>query len=317
MDVLSLHARRGGEVATLAADREGTVRALPWARELSDRHVALLASVSEPHWFDRGAELVREGQAMQHAHIVVSGKVEILRGGEVLATVGDGGVLTLLVALSADGRGAHARALVPTTTLAMSIPHLLEVLEESAAVMREGVSSFAASLLTLRQRVGPSVEPPPGPDARRLARATPDLALGDRMVLLARAFEFARGNVECIGDLAKIARHVVIEDGAALWSADATKADTIWVIQSGRVVGYERGGVASHGPGQVVGMLEALAGQPRWFDARADGVVTLLSFRVSDLLEVLHGHFEMMRPLVTSIGTKALQVFDEKPRVGD
>jgi len=102
----------GRELASFAAVRTGNNflrRSSPFA-DLPAAAIEALAAALDPVSFDAGAVLLREGERGDDAYLLRDGEVEVTRGGRLLATVGAGGFVGEVSALTGAPRTATVRA---------------------------------------------------------------------------------------------------------------------------------------------------------------------------------------------------------------
>ena len=135
MNILRSPIRRGdGKVAWLSS--------MPWWRDLDRRSIEKLASTGDRVQVAAGRDIMRDGEWGREAAIVVSGSVEVLRDGELLATLGPGEVVGELSLLTGAHRNADVRTSADTELLVFSVTSLREVMA-AAAPVREQILAAA------------------------------------------------------------------------------------------------------------------------------------------------------------------------------
>ena len=101
--------------------------------ELDDHTLREIANAAVEQGWERGQEIVRQGDTGVGAFIIRSGKVDIVQdkgGKEIkLATLGPGEVFGEMALLDEFPRSASARAVEPTTALGIQRWHFRGILE--------------------------------------------------------------------------------------------------------------------------------------------------------------------------------------------
>jgi CRP-like cAMP-binding protein len=91
-----------------------------------------------------------------------------------------------------------------------------------------------------------------------------------RIFHLRRTIGLERSYIDELAELARAAREVRVPHGTPLWSI-GERADHLLIVVRGNVTGRTReGGVFHFGPGDIIGNLDTISGEPRWFDARVE-----------------------------------------------
>ena len=97
------------------------LRATTLCRLLAPAEVDAIAAIVEERRFTAGQELFHEGEPGDGVYLVVSGEVDVVKGGKgaerSLARLGPGGVLGEMSLLTNDTRSATGRARAETMTL--------------------------------------------------------------------------------------------------------------------------------------------------------------------------------------------------------
>ncbi len=117
--------------------------------------LAPMAQAAEELSFDAGETIIEEGEMGDVLYLVNSGRVEVLRGGTTLATLGAGETFGEMAVLDAEPRSATVRAEVATSCLAIASEDFYDVLREQVEIA-EGV----IRMLTHRLRGADDVADP-------------------------------------------------------------------------------------------------------------------------------------------------------------
>jgi len=112
---------------TAVADLE----ALPIFATLEHEQVERLAKYSEEFDLPAGGAITHEGRYEGQVFAVISGSVSIERHGEVVDTVGPGGVIGEIAAIDGGSRTATARAIDDARVVALSPRQFNEILDEA------------------------------------------------------------------------------------------------------------------------------------------------------------------------------------------
>jgi CRP-like cAMP-binding protein len=117
---------------------EDTLGAVPLFSHLSSEALSRLAKSVVPRKYPAGATIVGEGEQAVAFYVIVSGKVEVSKGGQLLNTLGAGDFFGEMSLLDGEPRSADARAHGgPLTVLALDEPRVREVLSMDAAAALE------------------------------------------------------------------------------------------------------------------------------------------------------------------------------------
>jgi CRP-like cAMP-binding protein len=98
---------------------------------VSARALGLIADEAVDVEFGPGDYIVRQGQVGTGFYLIVRGRVKIVRGGEVRATLGRGEFFGELSVLDQMPRVAHVIAEEPTTCLALASWDFTKLLEQN------------------------------------------------------------------------------------------------------------------------------------------------------------------------------------------
>lgn len=137
-------ARRSNAVTPMPMTKKQKVswlRKVPMFAEMSPRALGLIADKVTEIEFPAGRYIVRQGQVGTGFYLVVSGRVHVQRGGEVLNRLGPGEIFGELSLLDQMPRMAHVMAAEPSVCLGLASWDFTRLLERNPkitlAILRE------------------------------------------------------------------------------------------------------------------------------------------------------------------------------------
>lgn len=276
------------------------LRRVPLLAALQAAELTQLARVSRERDFPAGAELAIEGQPVRAARLVVSGRVDLWRGACLVRPSQPFEVLDLPALAARLPHTFTVRAAEPVHTLEVDAGLVAEVLEDDFRLFLE--------VLRVAARAAPCGRALGGRGARTLQMSrggtpAPPVDAAARLMALRETDLFRRAPVDGLAALARRLRVAVLAPGDPVVLSDCGE---LTVIVEGQVTLPARGGlqdpgVDSAGAGAVLGLREALAGDPPLAGARADSSVVLLRGPLTDLLDVLEDHHAMGRRLMAEL----------------
>lgn len=101
-------------------DAQQTLKNVPIFAKLEDKHLKQLAGIMVPRKFASGDVVVKEGDAGAGVFVISSGKVEVVKGDDVLNTLGPGEFFGEMSLFEGFPRSATVRALEDTECLVMT-----------------------------------------------------------------------------------------------------------------------------------------------------------------------------------------------------
>ncbi len=293
------------------------LRTFPAFAKLSPEALATLAEPCREQTFASGEQVMRPGGPAQALHFIIEGRVQVLNGHEVVRTMRGREVIGGLALLTEDPQGVHAVAAEATRTLALARADLMEVFQDHFEIRSTVIQALARTLVhRLNDRtIGPATADlrpaPPPADASSVELAPAPQVSGPHEVIfehlqcMKRAFGFAHVTVSAAADLAREASLQSAEAGATLW-AQGDSAHGIWIPVQGQLrVEPEDGPVCHVGPGQATGLLDGLAGLPRWTRVLAQTPVRALVLSPDAVLDMSEQHpalaFGLLRSLARAV----------------
>ncbi len=277
--------------------------------------LALLIERAEPRTLAAGDVLVPAGVPLAAIHLLMSGRLEEERNGQPWAVRTPYELVGGVDALAQTGERVVVRATAPTETLELDRDALLEVCLDRFGVLATVATGVAARAIAAHRRLGPNAGYAAPTDAG--ARAFDGGATPDAAEIVARLHASAALGGTPIHTLAYAAAGgevVTLEPGHVLWRA-GDAADDVLLVLDGRVdcTSDDDRQRFTLGPGEAPGLLDALAGVPRWYGAVAAVRTLGLRLSLATLLDVLEddpetavaGLIRLARTVATLVDTVA------------
>lgn len=285
------------------------LKAVPPFSGLPPDDLSLLLARARPRELLANEILVAEGTPLDAAYLVLEGRLEEYRDGQRWAERAPYELVGGVDALARTGDGVLVRATTPAHVLELGRDDLLDVCLDRFAVLETVAAGVAAIALGARRRLGPSAGfvPPASVDA------APPSALHDPAELVARLHVLPAFDGVPIHTLAYCAAEssaVAIDAGGVVWHA-GDPSDHVVVLLGGTLDCTSDDGAQRFalGPGEVAGLLDAVAGVGRWHDAIARTAIAGLRIGRSALLDVLEDDPDTaVRALVAMATTAATLV---------
>ncbi|MGM0576660.1 MAG: Crp/Fnr family transcriptional regulator [Myxococcota bacterium] len=292
------------------AERMLYLRTVPVIGTLPAAELATVAEATRDRFFRRGEILLRPDARVHAAYMVVEGRVDVLRDGHLIRRVGPRGVVGDLAMLSRAEEHLEWRAERDTLALELKGAMLLELFEEHFAIFTHVLARLAGRAVDLlREGAGPLRFPETPFDSG--AVSTHDgLDLVER-ILVVRRLPAIAFPVDVLVDLATHLEEVRFEEGDVLWEA-GDGADDALIIADGALRGEQPGRrrAIAWEPGSIMGILEALAGRPRWYTARATKRGMGLRASRETLVDVFEDDVALAREVVGYLAARVLELLE-------
>ena len=266
--------RRVPTERVLALARLAPLQILP-AEELS-----LIALSGREEVVSRRSVLVAAGERPEALHVPLSGELELSCAGASLRT-GAAENPARAAALAMMGQvPLEANLVAPAGTTLLVVPRdaLLALLEERGQLSRNLLRALASRLNLWGRAGGPTFRVSGGPVSRT--------DLFSRMLVFRKLLGPGGSGMMAVARLARVARELRLDAGEILAPA-SDQADALVVMQGAlrfpRSDGTERLARA----GEVVGLVEAVAGVPFASQAAALGPTVVLALSASELAEAI------------------------------
>jgi CRP-like cAMP-binding protein/HEAT repeat protein len=265
---------------------------LPIFKETSADELFRIATVGRQVRHEAGKVLAQEGAVPDELLVLLDGQVS------VGATDGDQAAPKLLVfgeAMEATGMAATIRARTPVVVLSLSIEQWRTLLSDSSRL----VLGLFRTILEL-PRVAEERVLNKGRPSQELARlADEGITPIEKVLVLQQIPSFARVSGDEVLRLANRARRQPFAAGHRLFGEGDMAA--LYVVASGAVALEAEGAEPLEAcEGDVIGMIEALAGVPLGRAGRAtrDGVALVIAHE--DLYDVLEERPNLLQPMLTA-----------------
>ena len=262
-----------------------TLRLMFGANGPSTNALAAIARLTTAWRIPKGTVIEREGKPFGTVYLLIEGELRASRQGRLLGVFGARSSVGLLATLARDRQGLTCEALADTTALALRADDFLEVLEDHFELMYSAMRGLAQDGIELRRNLMPhagflaptrqGVTCPAGP-----------LDLTTRILYLRETFGLRRSYIDELAQLARAAHEARYAPGERLWSTGETASHTA-ILLCGTVQGETPAGARfTFGAGDIVGALDTIAEQPRWFDAVASEHTVTLTLDSEALVDV-------------------------------
>jgi CRP-like cAMP-binding protein len=292
--------------AALDVQRVLYLGSLPLFGSLPSAELALLAEYAHERSVPAGTLLLGPGEVVGSFYVVVDGKLSLARYGRQLPAAGPREAVGVLGLLAGTDEGIEARAASPCVLLEIEGDALRDVFEEHFAILDHVIGATAQLVIEARRQLGPTAGYPPVRTTLS-ARGRRDLDLVERILFLRGTQPFGHASIRSLAELAKTATEVRIAPREVIWRAGEPSRD-LYVIAGGTVACHAGPPVQKHGfgPGDVIGMLDSLAGTPRWYGVEADTDVVALRIDVESLEDVLEDDVEMALEILSGFAGEAI-----------
>ncbi|HEU4404814.1 MAG TPA: cyclic nucleotide-binding domain-containing protein [Polyangiaceae bacterium] len=269
-------------------DRVLLLRSLESFAALDEEGITLLAEHARPRAFRPGEVVFVEGRPVESVHVVIDGQISSRRRGKLLAQVRRARGVGFLSLLARDENGVDAVADEPTHTLEVAAAVVHDMMEENFSFLRNLLRLSARGLLGRRGGLPANPDAPPAAEIGEYPART--MTLVERVLDLRSGGIFATGSLEPVVELARRQEQVEFAPGELLWRAGEPSSWSLRVL-AGRIECTGAGGRrVVVGQGYVLGNLDALAEQPRSFEARAETRVAAYRSDLEALLAVMESH---------------------------
>lgn len=271
-------------------ERVLSFRSFPGLASVDPTTLASLADLATERTFPGGATLIEPGGRVRAMHLIRSGTVAVLREGRTLRRFGAGDFVGAIASLTREAVGQQVVAETEVRTFEIDSREFLDVLEDSFSLLHAALIGILRSVLGARKSIFPDAgfaEPPP------VKRPDAELGLAERVLFVRRLLTYGHAGVEAVAELAREMRALRIPEGQVLWEAGdhAPHALLVWSGSVGCTT--PPGQTFRFGPDSVVGGIDSIAGEPRWYRAVAETDLLVLKSGAAELLDVLEDHPDM------------------------
>jgi CRP-like cAMP-binding protein len=264
----------------------------PFTGNLPASDLGLVVEYLRERTWAAGEVLLTEGEPVSAAHFIADGTVLLRRGGRDVARAEAGTELGGLEMLARTESALTAIAETEVRCLELSSESNAEMLDDHFGIFHRVLQQNCRQIITLTRRIPDATAGMPPP--RVVPPPAREMDLVERIFFLRQAPPFARSSINALAELSRAMTEVRFEPGTVLWS-EGYSARGVFLVVSGRVTarsprfGFEM----QVGPGQPLGILEAFAQVPRWYEATIVEPTVALSGDVETFVDVLEDNFEM------------------------
>lgn len=292
--------------ATLVSqvERVLALKAFPTFGGLSPQELAVVAQHVRQRRFRPGARLLRAGAPVRSLHFIVSGGVEVTDPGGGTHRLGEHDVLGGLAALTHDDRGEDAVAVEETLTLQLGRDEMEEVFEDSFPIFLAMLRVMTRAIVEIRKARGPSAGYGQA-DLPSETGAAEDPGLVERILLLRKTMNFGDTRIEALADIARDAAMEHFEAGHVIWNEGEAAGYSLVVARGAVSCETSNQQRFEFGPLSVVGGLDSLADQPRWYGLTAKTSVHALRIDTQSLLDVVEDNMEMATDMLRVFAVQA------------
>lgn len=271
-------------------ERVLALRSFPGLARVDPAHLSALAEIAVERTVPEGSALIAPGQPAKAMHLIREGRVAALHDGTPVRRFGAGDVVGAIAALSPHPTRQHLVAETETRTFEIERRALLDVLEDSFSLLHATLSGILRSVMLTRLAIPENAG---FPELTPEERPHSDLSLVERVLFVRRLLTYGHARVEALAELSREMRVVNLSPGSVLWE-DGDTAPYALLLWSGMVhCTTPSGQCFRFGPDSVVGGIDSIAGEPRWFRAVVETPVLALRSDSTHLFDVLEDHPDM------------------------
>ncbi len=278
---------------------------LPAFRALSPQELARLVEPMRLREYGKDAALTSPGMPFRALQFIIRGRVRVRAHDGGVTVLEPRSVLGDIASLCRDAPAPRATAEEPTLVLELDGPDIEELFEDNFPILMRVLQTTAGDLLTICKVTGRlAFGSASAPHAH--GENSSELRPVERILALRKTIDYAGAEIEILAQLAEAAVELSLEPGKKLWQSGEAAVHFV-VIVSGSVVGHGPSGEHTlFGAGSMLGGLEALAGEPRWYAAEALDAVRALRIDMGAVLDLLEDNMavgmNLLRVLSRGIG---------------
>lgn len=272
--------------------------------------LAIFAQKARERFFRKGSTILRKEEELASFHHIVEGQVRVQGREYGDRVLGPNHGIGFLSFISRRNIGVDATTETDTTTLEFNGDDFNDILEDSFRILLHTMRAVANRTMSVRKKsvdgeyFAPAENLPPPPDR--------ELDLFERLLYWTRGGAYQHRSMDAMIELAKASKEVRVEEGHRFWS-EGQVSGHVKLILAGTVRCTVPDGRAFRcGPGYPLGNIESMAGQPRWFDAVAEGPMVLLDAETDAFLDVLENHSQMAIDFLAGMAAGLIRILEMK-----
>jgi len=284
------------------------LKTFPAFVDLSTAELAVLSAIVRERFFERGTALLTPGKPVPAFYLIFEGEVQTYKDGNPTQRFGPRSAVGSLAALTRDPMGAHVVALEDTLALEVDPEDMDDVFEDHFNILSAVLRTIASLMRDLQIQLGGGAAIKSEGMISGVNTREP-LGVVERMLVLRQATNFAHVSIEALAELANDAEELRYSAGQRLWEV-GQRGNWSLMVAAGEVECRPPNGEPFFfGPRFVVGGLDSLAEQPRWYEAVAKSDLVGLRQTRSSLMDAIEDYPEMAMDMLRNLasGLLALQ----------
>jgi CRP-like cAMP-binding protein len=294
------------EERPLDVERVLYLGSLPLFGNLPPHELALLAEYASEKRVKGGTVLHGRGEVVGSLYVVVEGNLALTRNGQKLGKAGPREAVGVLGLLAGADEGIEVCTEGECVLLEIEGDAVRDVFEEHFSILDHAIGATCRMVREARRQI-PQDAGYPAPASTSSIRRRKDLDLVERILFLRSTLMMRHAPIRALAELAKVAEEMVIAPGEAIWHEGDDEVEWFLVLVSGTVTARTKAGQTfSFGATDAIGVLDALANQPRWYEATADQEIVALKIEAEGLEDVLEDHVEMGLELLSMLAGQAI-----------
>jgi CRP-like cAMP-binding protein len=272
---------------------------IPELASVKHETLAVLAEAARARSFAKGARVRREGTAVDSVHVLLQGRLDIVRGSTILSSADAPSIVGLVPAMTGEGDGLGLTAASRATVLEIPGSAIRSLMQRDFSLVRTTLCVLSRRILERRGPL-PNAEASDGVGTWR----EHELTTTEKLLQLRDTPWGRTTNLDAIAEMARNIKEVRFQAGDVIWAA-GDPADAWYRLDYGRVRCEAPTGSIEIAPGQVLGMLSAYANMGRQYMAVAVTPVIGLQVMLADMLAVLETH-ELLAAQMTALLARQL-----------
>jgi CRP-like cAMP-binding protein len=294
-------------------DRILVIKSLDVMTSLDDDALTLFAEYARERRFAKGDELLRAGQTIRFIYLIISGRVEVKRLGELLTHADRGGSVGVLSTLARDSIGVDAVA--DTDVLALEIPAsaFRRTFEENFSVVRNALRLSTEQLLRMRGDL--PVAPERAEEPQMGVWRDHEETLVERIIVARSSPLFASINLDAVVDMCRRMVEVRLPAGQELWTL-GERSTFMFRLDYGKVRCTNREGKSVVvGANWALGTMDVFGDHPRSFRAVTETQVIGNRIEQEGMMAVLESNVELAMDVIALVSSQLLAGDRDQPAV--
>jgi CRP-like cAMP-binding protein len=272
------------------------LKSIPGAAGLDSLTLSLMISQMNERRYKAGDKIISADKCPTTIHTIVEGSAEVHAPDGQRYVAGPRQDLGFGLILSRSETSVDIIALEDTLTLECPADVIFDTFENNFDFARQMITATAQMLLEIRKQ-NPLLLPEAVHDANIVCPAR-RLDLIEKLIVMRIAAPFRGRHLDGLMEMARRSHESRLAPGDRLWLT-GEKAREINMLMCGEVYcRMEDGREFTLRRGQPVGNVEALAGQPRWYDAHAGTECVMLRLDIDAYFDVMEDRTGMMMDMI-------------------